>query len=160
MRKYYKNKSPLVYFVSGTQIAIDASGTTRKIEEISVGDNVLSLNTITNEICSSVVTSVQKGTTCAFSRIGFSDGTTAEFAPYHPLLSDEGWKSVYSDDRVHNTPLPCTLSVGDKLLTENGFKMIKFIDTKLSEPVAAYILEVSPNLGGDSNYIANGLVAY
>jgi len=128
-------------FVAGTKVHMD-DGTTKNIEDVKIGDNVLSYNETTKEYekCE-VIGLITNPNTTNLARITLVDGTIIEMNEYHPIYTQEGWKSLtnYND-------LP-TLTKEDKVLSTNGeFIDISTIECWIEEtPIITYNLSVEKN---------------
>ena len=125
-------------FVPGTQVKM-ADGKTKNIEDVKVGDIVLSYNEESKEYENCAVTGlITNLNTTNIARINLKDGTKIEMNEYHPIYTQEGWKSLtnYND-------LP-TLTKEDKVLsTNNEFIEISSIETwKEETPITTYNLSI------------------
>ena len=128
-------------FVSGTQVWME-DGTTKNIEDVEIGDVVLSYNETTSEYENCVVTKlITNPNTTNLARVILVDGTTIEMNEYHPIYTKEGWKSLtnYKD-------FP-TLTKEDEVLSTNGkYIKIDLIERWTEEmPITTYNLTVEKN---------------
>ena len=128
-------------FVAGTQVLL-ADGTTKNIEDVEVGDKVLSYNETTNEYEEDeVIGLITNPNTINIARITLVDGTKIEMNEYHPIYTEDGWHSLTNHE---NLP---TLTKEDKVLSTNGeFKEILSIEQWTEEePILSYNLIVKNN---------------
>jgi len=126
-----------------------ADGSTKRIQEVAVGDEVKGQNG-TNTVLENNVNRVQARLYSINSYSHFVTDT-------HPFLTTEGWKSfnpgVTND--LHPDLNVTHLEVGDELVTESGTEVLQR---------AAKIYKVTPifnlNVDGDDTYIVNGFVVH
>jgi len=136
--------------LEGTQITL-TDGTTKKVEELKVGD-VVKGNEGAAKIIASTRFTQQKDNFYSIN------GGEAFFTVEHPILTKAGWKSVdpkITSTKGSKTKILGKLAVGDKVLTKDGEVEVKSIEKKTIEGgVSAYNLKVE----GDGSFIANGVV--
>ena len=128
-------------FVAGTPVLL-ANGITKNIEDVEVGDKVLSYNETTNEYEEDeVIGLITNPNTTNIARITLVDGTKIEMNEYHPIYTENGWKSLTN---YNNLP---TLTKEDKVLSTNGeFKEILSMEQWIEdEPILSYNLTVKNN---------------
>ena len=128
-------------FVAGTQVLM-ADKTTKSIEDVKVGDVVLSYNELTNEYENKTVTKlIVNPNTTNLARVNLVDGTSIEMNEYHPIYTEEGWKSL-----TNHEGLP-TLSKEDKVLSvDRKFIQISSIECwQEKAPITTYNLSVEDN---------------
>jgi len=126
-----------------------ADGSTKRIQEVAVGDEVKGQNG-TNTVLENNVNRVQARLYSINSYSHFVTDT-------HPFLTTEGWKSfnpgVTND--LHPDLNVTHLEIGDELVTESGTEVLQR---------AAKIYKVTPifnlNVDGDDTYIVNGFVVH
>lgn len=146
-------------FDAGTQILM-SDNSTKNIEDVEVGDMVMSYNLHTNEFESrKVLNTIIKEHSDDLVECTFSDGKSVRMRAYHPLLTTSGWKSLRE---YQGMPL---LEIGDELITTDGSAtLISVIPIEITEDnYLTYNLNVEgheDNLEGCDNYIANGIVAH
>lgn len=148
-------------FIDGTQVLTSLDGSTRNIEDLKVGDQVVSYSfergenyesTVKDQILNTKSTDMAK-VTCA-------DGTVLEMTDYHPLYTKDGWKSMTNH---MNYP---TLAVGDVVKTVDDWSEIVSIERySLEEPITTYTLNVidkDEQIDNDINdgFYANGVLAH
>lgn len=128
-------------FVKGTQVWL-ADGTTKNIEDIVVGDVVLSYNELTNEYEDKpVIALITNPYTTNIARVKLKDGTSMEMNEYHPIYTEEGWKSLTNYKGL------LTLTEKDRVLSVNGqFIEISSIECwKEENPITTYNLRIQDN---------------
>ena len=147
-------------FDAGTQILM-ADGTTKNIEDIVIGDKVVSYNEFTKSFEADEVTNtIIKHNSDDLVDIKLSNGTQLGMRAYHPLLTTTGWKSLRPaiaeslDDLHKEVPLLCE---GDILVgLDQTPSIIKVINRNFIENYDTYNITIAKN----HNYIANGIVAH
>jgi len=150
-------------FVEGTTISL-SNGDTKNIEDIIVGDEVLSYNEETKEIESKKVIGTQTPNHTNLVKYKLSNGTELVCTHDHPFyiecdakdlasfkpgktLSRYNWK----DDRV------ALIEVGDNLYDSNLEPVtIESIEDISNETVKTFIFQVEDN----SNFFANGILTH
>ena len=146
-------------FDAGSQVLM-ADGTTKNIEEVVVGDMVISLNEDSREF----VTQRVKGTIIKHNSddlvyVNLSDGTRIGMRAYHPLLTVDGWKSLRPEhaEAIMDVGVVPLLEVGDILVGHKENVSIISIETRPDiENYDTYNLDIQ----GYDNYIVNGIVAH
>lgn len=139
----------------GTQITM-ANGELKSIENLKIGDQILSYNLSSNQLKSDVVKSLASPIHHHLVTLTFSDGTQIKCTPDHPFLTkDLKWTAVdfkkTQKDYLYDKVKP--LQVGLSIKTQYGFKSIQEI-TKHKETQQTYtIVELEKN----TIFIANGV---
>lgn len=153
-------------FVPGTKVSM-YDNSLKNIEDIIVGDKVLSFNTSTSEFGVDKVVKLPK-TLGNYKKIiaTYEDGTTNEFSPAHPFYVDgKGWSSYDLTDglitgETEGAPTWSSmdlkqLEVGDYCIN-NLNKKIKIVSLEeTNEYVGMYNLE---HLSNNKNWFANGIL--
>lgn len=81
-------------FKAGTKITM-ADGSYKNIEEIQVGDNIISYDELTKEFKTDIVTNIFIHSNIkTIVKIYLSNNNILYTTPNHPLLSTKGWKSL------------------------------------------------------------------
>lgn len=147
-------------FDAGTQILM-SDNTYKNIEDIIIGDTVLSYNEETGDFEEDVVTNtIVKHDSDDLVYVVLSDGTKLGMRAYHPLLTTEGWKSLRPDlaeTAVDIKDGVTLLDIGDTLVGVDGSVTVKEIITREDIPdYDTYNISVKKN----HNYVANGVVAH
>ena len=147
-------------FIAGTQILM-RNDVTKNIEDIEVGDVVLSWNEITNKVESSKVVKLIQPVHNDMLVIGFSNDVVNENTFDHPYyVKDKGWCShspTLTKERYDiNTEL---LEVGDICYFNNSGELeeveVSFIKENWGE-VQTYIFELDNN----HTFFANGILTH
>lgn len=147
-------------FDAGTQILM-ADNSLKNIEDIVIGDEVLSYNEIEDKFeVDKVTNTLIKENSDDLVYIKLSNGIEIGMRAYHPLLTTEGWKSLRptlaETIRDLNTEVS-QLNVGDFLIgTNENPTIIKIINRDTPVNHNTYNFTVEKN----HNYIANGIVAH
>lgn len=147
-------------FDAGTQILM-SDNTYKNIEDIIIGDTVLSYNEETGDFEEDVVTNtIVKHDSDDLVYVVLSDGTKLGMRAYHPLLTTEGWKSLRPDlaeTAVDVKDGVALLDIGDTLVGVDGSVTVNEIITREDIPdYDTYNISVKKN----HNYVANGVVAH
>ena len=147
-------------FDAGSQVLM-ANGTTKSIEDVEIGDMVMSLNEETGEyVAQKVNECIIKHNSDDLVYVKFSNGTKIGMRAYHPLLTTDGWKSLRPN--LAET----TMEAGEEVkLLEVGDTLIGY-----SENVTVVSIEQRPeienydtynlSIDGYHNYIVNGIVVH
>ena len=147
-------------FDAGTQVLM-ADGTSKNIEDVLVGDEVVSYNEETNEFENDkVIKTIIKENSDDLVYLNLSNGQEIGMRAYHPLLTLEGWKSLRPQlaqtikeigQKVQE------LQIGDVLVGVNDFPtVIEIINRETPANYNTYNLTIEKN----HNYIVNGIVAH
>lgn len=147
-------------FDAGTQILM-SDNTYKNIEDITIGDTVLSYNEETGEFEEDVVTNtIVKHNSDDLVYVVLSDGTQLGMRAYHPLLTTDGWKSLrpaLAETIADVKEEVALLKVGDTLVGFNENVTIKeIINREDILDYDTYNFSVKKN----HNYVANGIVAH
>ena len=147
-------------FNAGTKITM-ADGTLKNIEDVEIGDYVMSydLKHKTNYVTR--VKGLPKNTNSTdIAILTFSNKQTLTMTDYHPILTADGWKSLTG---YHNYPI---LEIGDMVITSDG-TAVKIIDIqqKTVQAYTTYNLDVQDfeevlDDDTDDNFFANGICVH
>ena len=150
-------------FVAGTQILM-ADNTTKSIEDILVGEEVVSYDTNTdNQYVTTVVSKIINPKSISMAEIVFDNGAKLVMTDYHPLYTLDGWKSITNYLGYD------TLQIGDIVKTADGqSEIIGITQYQNLQPILTYTLDVATTeelLNGrddntNDNFYANGIVAH
>lgn len=136
-------------FEGSSQVLL-ANGTTKALSTIEIGDTVLTYNETTKEIEANKVTALGTVKLTRIAQITLEDTTVIRMNRYHPMWTQDGWKSLTG----HNG-LPM-LTANDKLMNNNGeYIAIKNIEIVDIEKETYYTLKVANN----NNFYVNGYLA-
>ena len=97
-----------------------ADGTTKRADEIVLGDKVLSYNFETGEIEVDTITEIIQRNRQELVTINFKDGTNIKITNDHPLYTELGWKcydTEIGNGRYGDLGIVGEFTVGDKLLS-------------------------------------------
>lgn len=156
----YKATYAFCCFVAGTQVLVSLNGKTKPIEEIKIGDDIVSYNVETNEnYMAKVKRTIIKEQTTDIAEITFANGTILTMNAYHPLYTNNGWHSITNYNNYE------TLIVGDKVKTIDDWTEIININRYTSEPVITYnldVIDIDEKLDSEINdsFYANGIVVH
>lgn len=148
-------------FVAGTKVLTSLNGATKNIEELNVGDNVISYNVGAKENYDAMVIGTHTNTKSTdMAKITCSDGTVLEMTAYHPLYTKDGWKSLTNYKGYDE------LVVGDIVKTIDDWSEIVSIErTTLKTPINTYTINVkdyNETVDVDTNdgFYANGILSH
>lgn len=152
--------SRICCFDAGTKILM-ADNTLKNIEDIVIGDEIISYNEETKEFEKDKVTrTIIKENSDDLVYIKLSNGEQIGMRAYHPLLTQEGWKSLRPElaETVKDVHQKISeLKVGDSLIGINESPVIiEIINRETPANYNTYNISVEKN----HNYIANGIVAH
>ena len=146
-------------FDAGSQVLM-ADGTTKNIEDVCIGDMVMSLNEATGEFIAQPVTNtITKHNSDDLVYVNLSDGTQIGMRAYHPLLTTEGWKSLRPEmvETIADVGIVPMLEVGDTLVGYNNNVTIISIETR---PAIDNYNTYNLGVANFHNYIVNGGVVH
>lgn len=147
-------------FVKGTMIDM-ADGTLKSIEEIEIGDNIISLNVSNNtqeiQKVTNVITSIHND----LVKYSFENGTQLICTSDHPFFVNGFKLSSYNPEltnHIHNIDENVSqITIGDIVnLVDGSNTKILTIEEMESKPTETYIFEVETN----HNFYANGILTH
>lgn len=137
---------PKCCFVAGTKVKTPNGEHT--IETLKAGDYITTYNEETKQYePNKVLRKLINRNVTELATLKLSNSETLQFNAYHPLLTENGYKSL----TCHND-LPL-LTKEDKLI--GGITIEEIVVENLENPIAAYNLLVENN----NNFIVNGVIA-
>lgn len=146
-------------FVAGTKVLTSVNGNSENIENLNVGDEVVSLNVFTNEMYIAKIKFIKVTENVSnIVKVTLANGITIEMTEGHPLLCRDAFKTI-CDENENNK-----LKVGDEVYTINGYSEIVSIEY-LTITTTVYNLnvidfdEVDDNDTYD-NFFANGICVH
>ena len=146
-------------FDPGSKVLM-ADGTEKNIEDVEVGDMVMSLDEETGEyVPQKVLATIIREKSDDLVYVNLSNGTRIGMRAYHPLLTTEGWKSLRPEQAetvmdVGEVPL---LKVGDTLVGyEENVTIVSIDKREHIENYNTYNLTIE----NTHNYIVEGVVAH
>lgn len=134
-----------------TEILTKINGKNEIAKNIKGGDSVVYYNFETNTIEEGIVKKVyihEKATN--FVKYTFEDGSYLEATDYHPIYTQEGWKSLTERNGYEKPKL------GDKVRTQKGWKELINIETSIGEEDCYDFMVVDKQGNRIDNYFANG----
>ena len=130
-RKYAQDPmNAVVCFKEGTIVLVDSGSV--KIENIVVGDSVLSYNLTTNTISTSRVVNVSKRSSISYYTLKTTTQTIYVTSEHPFYVNKKGWVKLKD------------LKVGDECKTKNGLEVVISLDENLV-PTDVYNIEVEQN---------------
>lgn len=147
-------------FDAGTKITM-ADYSLKNIEDIVVGDEIISYNENTKEFeIDKVTNTIIKENSDDLVFIKLSNGAQIGMRAYHPLLTKDGWKSLRPHlaetlKDMHQEVLE--LTVGDSLI---GIKDCPTIVEIIKRETPANYNTYNFTVENNHNYIANNIVAH
>ena len=146
-------------FDAGSPVLM-ADGTTKNIEDIVVGDMVMSLDETTNSfVAQEVENTITKHNSDDLVYVNLSNGEKIGMRAYHPLLTVAGWKSLRPTlaDTIADVGHVEMLEVGDVLVGyEEDVTVISIESREHIENYDTYNLSIV----GYPNYIVHGVVVH
>lgn len=147
-------------FFPGTKILM-ADYSTKDIEKINSGDEVLSFDIFTQKFYPTKVNRlIINKYTINLATIYFEDGTELNMNEYHPILTSDGFHSLTNHNNYK------TLKIGDFAKTLTGYnKIVNIYQYQSKRPIITYNLDTinfNEVIDDDSNdtFIANGIVVH
>lgn len=132
-------------------------GGSKNIEEVVIGDTVVSQDEWGRR-ASSTVTELIQPVSDNMCKIEFEDGDKLEVTKSHPLMTDEGWKAIdVGAVAKERESVPVTkLEVGDRMVKVDGTNPVVSEIACWDEQVQTYNLTVD----NDHTYFAGGYLAH
>ncbi|MBS3094430.1 PQQ-binding-like beta-propeller repeat protein, partial [Candidatus Pacearchaeota archaeon] len=145
-------------FPAGTKISM-ADGKYKNIEEVKIGDYVLSYDTELEKQVESKVIELESPTRNHMCEIVFDNNKKLKLTSEHPVYTSEGWKSISPDEtKKENSALKVSvLKKGDLILFDNE----KYVNVKnincWSEKIKTYNLK---SVEKYNNYFAENILVH
>ena len=134
----------------GQSKVLMADNTEKALADVVVGDMVMTYDEITGASAANEVTALGTVELDNIAEITLEDDTVIRMNIYHPMWTEEGWKSI-----VGYKGLP-RLTTEDKLLNNNGeYIAIKLVERVDIDKQTYYTLKVANN----NNFYVNGYLA-
>lgn len=149
----------LCCFLPGTLITL-ADGTTKEIENIEVGDIVMSYNETSHSYSTNEVIETVSPVRTSIYECTLSNGDSIKMTPDHPVYSvANGWTAIDPEKaiEVYNIPVEA-LEVGDILLGNNG--NLEVTGIKRIEGLESTTHTLSLKDKSQPSYFANGILAH
>jgi len=145
-------------FPAGTKITM-ADGSYKNIEDVEVGDFVLSYDTKKKVYASAEVLDLEEPMRAHLCYIDFEDGSVLRTTNDHPLYTQDGWKAIDIPETKELVPhlKLGQLEIGDKVLSDSGeYNAIVSLECK-KEVVKTYnLIEVERY----NNFFAEGVLVH
>jgi hypothetical protein len=145
-------------FAAGTPITM-GDGSEKAIEDVQVGDFVMTYNEETGKTESSEVFELQQPIREGLYVVTFENGKILEVTNDHPLFTDNGWAAIEVDAAYAGYALDTILelNVGDKVLQDDmTYSTIVEIVYNLGNVQTYTLKKVAKN----KNFFANGFLAH
>ena len=146
-------------FVAGTPITM-GDGTTKAIERIEIGDEVMNYNFKDEEVQIGKVTTIDMPVHADIIEISFNSKTTKNTFDHPYWVVGKGWSSYKPEWTKKRYDIESNqLEVGDKCLELRDGKLVEREITDIVEdinPVQTYSLEITTN----HNYFANDVLVH
>ena len=146
-------------FPAGTKILL-FNGSYKNIEDIGVGEHVISYNEISKNNEVSEVLEIESPVRDHMCIIIFSDSSELNLTSEHPIYSKTGWKSINPEATKKEKPYMDfveKLSVGDLILSSNlDYREVKNISC-WNETIQTYNLK---SVSKNRNFYANDILAH
>jgi len=145
-------------FAAGTPVTM-ADGSTKPIEDVNVGDFVMTYNLDSGELESSEVFELQQPIREGLYVITFENGKVLEITNDHPLYTDEGWAAIEVDAAIKGYALDKIeqLDVGDSVLQDDmAYSAVTRIEYEAGDVQTYTLKKVAKN----KNFFANGFLAH
>lgn len=146
-------------FDAGSKVLM-ADGTLKNIEDVKVGDMVMSLDEKTGEYTAQrVYATIIKEKSDDLVYVHLSNGTKIGMRAYHPLLTTEGWKSLRPEqaETIMDVGTVSMLEIGDTLIGyEENVTIVAIESREHIENYNTYNLSIE----NTRNYIVEGIVVH
>ena len=145
-------------FIAGTKVHIEEKGITN-IEDVEVGDKVISYNHDTDTVEYREVLKVREQEGKNVVTYIFENGTTLTATPDHPLfVNGKGYSSYYPKQTKEDSGLDVEqIFLGDEVLHMDGYGVV--IDDILEEPVTHTVYNLE-EVDGNNNFFVENLLAH
>lgn len=149
--------------VAGTEVTL-SNGDVKNIEDMLVGEEVLSSSVVTGQQEAQLVLEVRKSASRVLVNTILENGTVLRHTQEHPHINSNGLLVSYRPDvtkakGVYETDKPVKqLEVGTVLLTEKGtqVKVTELFVEEFDHEIDTYIIKVDQN----ANFYANGILTH
>lgn len=149
-------------FVEGTKILVSMDGTTKNVEDVKVGDQIISYNVNTNTFYpTEVYTIICNENDIDVAEVEFDNGNKVLMSASHPLRTRKGWHSITCVNGYEE------LVVGDEVKSfSNDYVKITSINRyNANPPIVAYAFAVHdygewPDIDDNDNFIVNDICAH
>lgn len=144
-------------FPAGTKVRM-GEGSEKNIEDVKVGDKVVSEDEAGNRSVSTV-TELDQPIREHMCQINFENGQHLQLTNEHPLMTQDGWKSISPDKTKEENPDLITkpITIGDNIVREDRVESIVRDFACWSKSTPAYNLILD---GTARTYFADGYLAH
>ena len=145
-------------FIAGTKILM-SDYSEKNIEDVVVGDKIISYNFSNSLIELDIVDKVTKREVLNTVKYIFEDGSELEATLDHPLyVKDKSWASYDNQlsNKMYNIGGVSKIEVGDYVKTSNDFKQIKSITENTNTSIVYNLSQIRNN----HNFFANDALAH
>ena len=154
----FKKKTGGGCFAAGTKI-IMSDFTTKNIEDVLIGDEVIAYNEEKELFEFKKVTKSYKHyNTPRVIKVILSNNVVLKITPGHPILTTEGWKSRDIENSLyeHNT-IATWLNIGDQVIGYSGIVVVEnIVEMEIPNNYITYNIEVEVC----HTYLADGIVVH
>lgn len=137
----------------GTQILISLDGATKSVEELNIGDQVITYNN--GEMVEAPIDKVINVIHDDYITLTLENDTTLSLPTDHAIKTMNGWKA-YSPTITEVPDNVGTLTVDDHVLTNNGYIKINNIEYVNKPNTTMYNIGIKNH----NDYFANGICVY
>ena len=137
----------------GTQILISLDGATKSVEELNIGDQVITYNN--GEMVEAPIDKVINVIHDDYITLTLENDTTLSLSTDHAIKTMNGWKA-YSPTITEVPDNVGTLTVDDHVLTNNGYIKINNIEYVNKPNTTMYNIGIKNH----NDYFANGICVY
>jgi hypothetical protein len=137
----------------GTQILTSLDGTTKSVEELNIGDQVVTYNN--GEMIEAPIDKVINVVHNDYITLTLENDMTLSLSTDHAIKTMNGWKA-YNPAITEVPDNVGTLTVDDHVLTNNGYIKINHIEYVNKPNTTMYNIGIQ----GHNDYFANGICVY
>lgn len=145
----------------GSKVLMADGVTTKNIEDIEIGDSVMSYNSVDSLFLRDVVTKVHHTTHSKLLKLSFLNGVEILTTPNHPFLINRGWATFdLSDvgDKSNKCDIACKYLIEDLFAAyskDAHVVTVELLDIEhVNQETETYTLE----LNGSGGFIVNGFI--
>ena len=139
-----------------------ADGTTKRADEIEIGDKIQSYNFETGKIEIDTISNIIQKTRIELITINFKDGTSIKLTNDHPLYTELGWK-CYDKEKGEASYIDLGIvgefEAGDKLFSISKYFDKEVVSIEYEEDKTNGYNTYQFGVEKNSNYFANGVLS-
>jgi len=149
----------LFCFTEGTQITLN-NNTTKSIEDINIGDTILSVNIQTLRVENDIIRQIDSAIHRNIVHINFSDLSKCENTFDHPYyVKSKGWSSYKPSETMHKYNFKAKqLQIGDTCFKYLDNKLIEVQVKTIRENIGDAMTYNISRLKKNKNFFANGIL--